>query len=88
MKRYKVIVSAQADKQLSKLDRYTARLILAWIRKNLDGSTNPRARGKGLSANRAGEWRYRVGDWRIIANINDTEVIILVLAVGHRREVY
>jgi mRNA interferase RelE/StbE len=62
--------------------------IMAWIRKNLDGCTDPRIHGKGLTANRSGEWRYRVGDYRLLAKIQDDKLIILVLTVGHRRDVY
>lgn len=49
---------------------------------------NPRAKGKALVANRTGQWRYRVGAYRIIVNIQDSELIILALEVGHRRDIY
>lgn len=61
---------------------------MGWIEKNLVGCPDPRVHGKPLSSNRAGEWRYRVGDYRIIADIKDQELIILVIAIGHRRDVY
>ena len=70
------------------MDRATASFITGWMRKNLEGCSNPRQRGKGLTANRSGQWRYRVGDYRIIAKIEDDRVLILVLEVGHRSEVY
>lgn len=85
---YKVEFSKQAVKELKKLDRHTAALILGWIRKNLEGCENPRLHGKGLTANRSGEWRYRVGDYRILAKIDDGKITILVLSIGHRRDVY
>lgn len=85
---YRVEFSKAALKQLKKLDRTTATFILGWVRKNLEGCENPRIHGKELTANRSGEWRYRVGDYRLIAEINDGEVIILVLRVGHRCDVY
>lgn len=85
---YKVVFTKSALKQLKKLDKATAALILGWIRKNLEGCENPRIHGKGLTANRSGQWRYRVGDYRIIAEINDTEIIILVVNVGHRSDIY
>lgn len=78
----------QALKQLKKMDKHTASLITGWIRKNLEGCTNPRQYGKGLTANRSGQWRYRVGDYRIIAEIYDEKVIILLVSIGHRREIY
>ena len=85
---YKVEYTEQAIKELKKIDKHTQFFILAWIEKNLVDCENPRQHGKGLTANRSGEWRYRVGDYRIIAKIEDDKVIILVLTVGHRREVY
>ena len=85
---YKVEYTEQAIKELRKIDKHTQFFILAWIEKNLVDCENPRQHGKGLTANRSGEWRYRVGDYRIIAEIEDDKVIILVLTVGHRREVY
>ena len=55
--------------------------------KKLVGTENPRLHGKGLTANRSGQWRYRIGDYRLICNINDNKLIILALSVGHRRDV-
>ena len=70
------------------MDKYTRKLIYAWIDKNLQGCTDPRQHGKALTANRVGQWRYRIGDYRLICEIKDSEIIILVLEVGHRREIY
>ena len=86
--KYSVNYSACAVKELKKLDRQTRALILSWIEKNLVDCENPRAHGKGLTANRSGQWRYRVGDYRIIAEIIDSEIVILVLSVGHRSVIY
>ena len=85
---YHVVFAKPALKQLKKLDKPTSALILGWIRKNLEGCTDPRIHGKGLTANRSGQWRYRVGDYRIIAEINDDTVTIMVVNIGHRRDVY
>lgn len=85
---YTVEFTAHARKQLKKMDRFDARLIATWIKENLGGCTNPRAFGKGLSANRSGEWRYRVGAYRILALIDDGTITITVLSIGHRREIY
>ena len=85
---YKVEFTQHALKDLKKLDKQTAALILGWIRKNLEGCEDPRQRGKGLKANRSGEWHYRVGDYRLLAEIKDNVVTILILNVGHRRDVY
>ena len=85
---YHVVFSAQAKKALKKLDRHVYATIVAWIRRNLEGCSNPRLHGKGLTANRSGQWRYRVGDYRLIADIQDDIVVILIVTVGHRRDVY
>lgn len=86
--KYKVEISDRAKKQLKKLDRNTATLITSWLKKNLDGCEDPRQKGKGLTANHSGEWRYRVGDYRILADIQDNIVTVLVLQVGHRSKIY
>lgn len=88
MKQYEVRYSASALKSLKKLDRSVAAMILAWISKNLVGCENPRAHGKGLTANRSGQWRYRVGDYRLIAEIDDDQIVILMLEIGHRSIIY
>lgn len=85
---YRVEFTEKALKALKKLDRYTALLITAWIRKNLEGCTNPRQHGKGLVGDKSGQWRYRVGDYRLLAEIQDDKIVILILNVGHRREIY
>ena len=88
MKKYKVEYLPKAIKNLRKLDKYTRNLIYAWIDKNLVDCENPRVHGKGLVGDKTGQWRYRVGDYRIICEIKDEEIVILVLEVGHRREIY
>ncbi len=85
---YKVEFTQRALKDLKKLDKQTAALILGWVRKNLDGCENPRQHSKGLTANRSGEWRYRIGDYRLLAEIKDNVITILILNVGHRRDIY
>lgn len=86
--KYHVEFTERALKQLKKLDKQTARLITAWIRKNIENSENPRAFGKGLTSNLSGKWRYRIGDYRVIADIQDEKVLILVLNIWHRRDIY
>lgn len=88
MKRYRLEYSKEALKDLKRLDNSIARVIYAWLKKNIDGCENPRAHGKGLSSNRAGQWRYRIGDYRAICKIEDDRVIVLVLTIGHRSKVY
>ena len=85
---FRVVFTESARKELKKLDKYTQKIILLWLRKNLDGCTDPRIHGKALTANKVGQWRYRVGDYRILASIEDDKLVILVIAVGHRREIH
>ncbi len=84
---YRVEYSKAALKQLKKMDRFDARLITSWIGRNLEGCEDPRAHGKGLTANRSGEWRYRVGDYRILCIIEDEVLVIEVFSIGHRSNV-
>lgn len=85
---YAVRTTARFDREFKKLDRYTQRMLKSWIDKNLVNCADPRAHGKGLTANRSGQWRYRIGDYRIICLIQDSELVILALSVGHRSVVY
>ncbi len=87
MKRYALVYSKEALKDLKKLDNSVPRVIYAWLKKNIDGCSDPRIHGKGLTANRSGQWRYRVGNYRIICKIEDDKVIVLVLTIGHRSTV-
>mgnify|MGYP001059900128 CR=1 FL=1 len=87
-RKYKVVISDKAKKQLHKLDRQKFNVITAWIKKNLVDCENPRNKGKGLVGNHRREWRYRVGDYRIIADIDDNTITILIVGIGHRREIY
>ena len=86
--KYSVEYSSKALKQLKKMDPFDAKLLVSWIGRNLEGTEDPRRFGKGLTGNRSGEWRYRVGDYRILCFIFDYRLVIEVFAVGHRREVY
>lgn len=81
---YKVEISEKALKNLKQLDKSIARMLLAWIEKHLEGTDNPRIHGKGLSHDKEGIWRYRVGNYRILANIVDDRLVILLIDFGHR----
>ena len=87
MKRYALVYSKEALKDLKKLDNSVSRVIYAWLKKTIDGCSDPRIHGKGLTSNRSGQWRYRVGNYRIICKIEDDKVIVLVLTIGHRSTV-
>jgi mRNA interferase RelE/StbE len=85
---YTVAYSKRADKTLDKMNAQTRKLILSWIDKHLDACDNPRAFGRPLSGDKSDQWRYRIGDYRILAEIQDAQVTILIIKVGHRRDVY
>lgn len=86
--KYKVEYLPPVVKTLEKMDKYTKRILIEWIEKNLVDCEDPRVHGKALTANRVGQWRYRVGDYRIITKIEDQRLVILVIAIGHRRDIY
>ena len=85
---YRVELSEQALKSYKKMDKQIATMIFAWISKHLDGCDNPRIHGKGLVADKKGIWRYRVGDYRLLAHIFDDRLVILVIDAGHQRDIY
>ena len=86
--KYTILFTENAKKQLKKLDKHIAALILGWLEKNIQNCENPRIHGKGLVENKSGQWRYRIGDYRVICEIKDKKVIVLVLEIGHRKEIY
>lgn len=82
-------LSETAEKQLSKLDTPVAERITKFLRERVAVLEDPRSIGEALTGSRFGElWKYRQGDYRIVASIEDDIVQILVVKVGHRREVY
>jgi len=86
---WKIEFSLEAKRQLNKLDPQHAKRILKFLRDRVTNLGNPRSLGKPLQGSRLGEfWRYRVGDYRVICKIEDDRLLILVLGIGHRREVY
>ncbi|MSS77370.1 type II toxin-antitoxin system RelE/ParE family toxin [Anaerococcus sp. WCA-380-WT-2B] len=85
---YKVEILESVYKKLSKMDKQTVRVIKNWVIKNLVNIKDPRTKGKALKGNLKGIWRYRAGDYRIFAKIEDDKMIIFIIDLGHRREVY
>jgi mRNA interferase RelE/StbE len=81
-------ISETARRQLKKLDRSTAQTLLRYLNRLVLETEDPRQRGKGLTANLTGLWHYRVGDYRVICNIQDGELVVLVLQVAHRSQAY
>lgn len=82
---YKIVPTPKFAKNFKKLDPFVRKQIKSYLNRVTD---NPRAKGKALVANLTGQWRYRIGAYRVIVNIQDNELIILALEVGHRRDIY
>jgi mRNA interferase RelE/StbE len=78
----------RARRELRKLDAKIQKLILRYLRERIAGREDPKRSGKPLRHNLAGLWRYRVDDYRLICRIEDDRVVVVVLQVGHRRDVY
>ncbi len=87
-KGWPVRFSDQALKSLKKMDRSTAAIILGFIEKRLNGCTDPRTMGKLLKVNHSGNWRYRVGDYRLLCLLEDELITITLIAISHRKDVY
>jgi mRNA interferase RelE/StbE len=88
MKKYRVEYSKEALKILRKMDTSTRNRITNWINENLEGCENPRFDGIALKGNLHGNWRYRVGDYRIVAKIEDDKILITIVRLGHRGDIY
>ncbi|MEO9886910.1 MAG: type II toxin-antitoxin system RelE/ParE family toxin [Balneola sp.] len=85
---WKVEFDDRARKELRKLDKQTQDRILKWLRETMATEEDPRRTGKSLKGRMKGLWRYRVGDYRIISQIQDEQLLILVIRIGHRRDIY
>ncbi|MBZ0131971.1 MAG: type II toxin-antitoxin system RelE/ParE family toxin [Rhodocyclaceae bacterium] len=86
---YEIEFDPEAVKDLKKLDRPVQQRIVAFLRERVATLDNPRLIGEALAGARLGNyWKYRVGDWRIICDIQDRRIVVRVLRVGNRREVY
>ena len=88
MTNWQVKVNDKAVKSLAKIDRNKAAKIWYFLEIELTAMTNPRLSGKALQGEFKGLWRYRVGDYRLICQIKDGELIILVIEIGHRKDIY
>ena len=86
---WKIELDPAADRELGKIDPQIARRILTFLHKRVAPLENPRSIGEALKGSKLGDfWKYRVGDWRIIASIEDNAVRILVVRIGNRKDVY
>ena len=85
---WKVEIDARAAKELRALDRPARVRIVRFLRERIAGGEDPRRTGRPLKGQSAPLWRYRVGPYRLICSIQDDILVVLVVRVGHRREIY
>lgn len=85
---FKVVLEKNAIKQLSKIDKTQQVMLYSYIEKNLEGTENPRIFGSPLKGTLKSYWRYRIGDYRLIADINDSEIKIIIIEIGHGKDIY
>lgn len=86
--KYQILTTEKFDKSFKKFDKQVQKIIKSWIEKNLLECEDPRLHGKPLTVNRKGQWRYRIGDYRILAEIIDNKLILVFIDIGHRRKIY
>jgi mRNA interferase RelE/StbE len=85
---YKLIYDEVALKGLKKLDRMIAKRITTWLDERISDCNNPRLWGKALNGNLGEFWRYRIGNYRVLCKIKDNELIVLILELDHRKDIY
>ncbi len=85
---YKILTTEKFDKAFKKLDKQTQKIIKSWVDKNLVGCENPRIHGNRLTADLGQYWRYRVGDYRILGDIQDDKLVLIFIDIGHRSSIY
>jgi mRNA interferase RelE/StbE len=85
---WRIEITSTAKRQITKLDRPAQKSIQHFLRERLAAADNPRRWGKPLHGEKRELWRYRVGDYRLICDIQDEKITVLVLEVGHRKDLY
>lgn len=85
---WNVELTTTAERQLRRLDRKWQGAILDYLEDEIAGLSDPRSRGKGLTGEKKGIWRYRVGDYSILCQIRDEQLLIVAITIGHRKDVY
>lgn len=85
---YRLEIGENVAKKLDKLGVNASRIILKWVKKNILETDNPRLHGKALTGDLKGLWRYRIGDYRLLVDIDDFELVIIAIDIGHRKEIY
>ena len=83
---WKIEITGEAEKELSRIDKPAAKRIIRYLRERV--SVEPRSLGKSLRGDLSGLWRYRVGDYRVICELYDEKVSVLVIRIGHLKDVY
>ena len=86
-KSWRIEITRTAEKQIKKLDRVAQTSLLRFLRERIQDADNPRQLGKPLHGDKGGLWRYRIGDYRLICDIQDEKITVLVLRVGHRKDI-
>ena len=87
-RRWRVEFNRTSEKQIKKLNHKAQKSIIRFLREQVGTAANPRQWGNPLHGDKGGLWRYRIGDYRLICDIQDQRVTVLVVAVGHRKDVY
>ena len=88
MKKYTIKFEKSFLKKMKKLDKQTLLIITSYIDNNLKDTNNPRKKGKALTGNLKGLWRYRIMDYRLIVDIQDDVLVIVAIDFGHRNKIY
>ncbi len=83
---WKIEMTGEAEKELARIDKPAAKRIIRYLRERV--SVDPRSSGKSLRGDLSGLWRYRIGDYRVICELYDEKVSVLVIRIGHRKDVY
>ncbi len=85
---WRIEFTPEAEKQLAKLEKQSAKRITRFLKERVATLTDPRALGEPLKGKLREFWRYRVGDYRVLCRIEEGRLLVLVVRVGHRRDVY
>lgn len=85
---YEIFYTKKAIKSLKKIDYSQQKILIDWIERNLQYTNDPRKAGKPLKGKLKDYWRYRISNYRILADINDHQVQIIILNIGHRKDIY
>ena len=85
---WQIKFDSRAVKELKKIDKIAQKIIINYLKQQVASQENPRTFGKALKGDNRGLWRYRVGNYRIICDLLDNTMIVLIIKVGHRKSIY